>query len=1119
MSRNSRLIAAIVMSLAGGSATPVSAQGCRAYANVDDQCICRVNSVAAPYSLAVRTSSANSLANQPIVVMPRDGSAASITLNAVGTSAFAPIAFTWAQVIPGINNFASTGQATISSTKTTSPSVQVSLPKSGMYQFQVIAVAADRQTVSQYVWVNAWEYATAEAIGKIGRNPGLTPPQSVRQLSADPGPFNHPRLFFSNGDWAELNAKVAGSTAVPEALAGINTITQSLADNFDKPGTAMNNLAIALTGYAARGYQSNDYETIAQANNFDPTVVPTPLVPAVVPTIFTSTTVGDDPGGRFSDALAGASYLTWLSIDPAKPADSLSTAGLRLRQLAMLTSALANFLLETEKKNTLAFTGSSSGHLASVALAYDLTYGAMTRDQQTITRSYLYTIGNLYNSGGGGISLKAPRINPPSTHQNGGDFPNLSEGIVYSALAIEGEESQVLPSVLEDPTFGTYVPAAGSSDPAVTAVTSWPGANSTSVRNLGRQIRLNSEFLLSPWGFYHTMTGYFHLGQDVSAPATLALARRGENQWVTTNLYQSLLHPLYNLMPKEADSFLQVLDHQDGAGFSGSSHSLSSYYIAKYMFPDDPMVDFVYRQAVHSIGGAPLTRAVFATPASSALLSEVAQAKNLGLMKFDPYTGFAISRNGWDQNDLSLVMNNFTLGGGHYHAQANSFSLSALGRVWATPPGYHIVPADAQQQVLIQVHSSATDASQGYVGQGPGSYDNANDPNGYDGHPFHGVLLEVTEDPSHLFSWFSGDATPAYSFISKHNNAGYVDTGLTNDYMLIPGLLGTLIASDAAEFSASTRFKSAFPYNKVNYAYRSILTVRGKAPYVLVVDDIARDGSPQNYRWSMNASIGFGGSGGVFVDAQKKSVFSSLQIEPGATATDAVLFHEIDAGTATSLPRMLLRDVSEQTASNQPTIVIDDRPITTNTTSATNLTYGVDNNSKKFTYFPSRRVFIDRRNVIEPNYKVLLFPYLTGSALPTTSWDASKTVLTVKIGAQTDQIRFDRTNVDRRTRLLSFVRTTATATGTAAVKAPLSIALVPNPARTTATLEMPAVPGASTVVLTLLDVLGRAVRTETVALPVAGLRHELNLADLSPGLYALRVTTGAATATRWLVVE
>ena len=39
------------------------------------------------------------------------------------------------------------------------------------------------------------------------------------------------------------------------------------------------------------------------------------------------------------------------------------------------------------------------------------------------------------------------------------------------------------------------------------------------------------------------------------------------------------------------------------------------------------------------------------------------------------------------------------------------------------------------------------------------------------------------------------------------------------------------------------------------------------------------------------------------------------------------------------------------------------------------------------------------------------------------------------------------------------------------------------------------------------------------AVPGTGLRHELNLAGLAPGLYALRVTTVAQTATRRLLVE
>jgi hypothetical protein len=82
-----------------------------------------------------------------------------------------------------------------------------------------------------------------------------------------------------------------------------------------------------------------------------------------------------------------------------------------------------------------------------------------------------------------------------------------------------------------------------------------------------------------------------------------------------------------------------------------------------------------------------------------------------------------------------------------------------------------------------------------------------------------------------------------------------------------------------------------------------------------------------------------------------------------------------------------------------------------------------------------------------------------------------------------------------------------------------AIRLHPNPAHGTATIQLPAMPGAGSATLTLTDALGRAVRTHTLALPAAGLRHELSLAGLAPGLYSLRVQAGEASAVRRLVVE
>lgn len=80
--------------------------------------------------------------------------------------------------------------------------------------------------------------------------------------------------------------------------------------------------------------------------------------------------------------------------------------------------------------------------------------------------------------------------------------------------------------------------------------------------------------------------------------------------------------------------------------------------------------------------------------------------------------------------------------------------------------------------------------------------------------------------------------------------------------------------------------------------------------------------------------------------------------------------------------------------------------------------------------------------------------------------------------------------------------------------------LAPNPARAATTVTLPALPALpGTATLTLRDALGRTLRTATVALPPAGLRHEFDLSNLPAGIYALQVQAGAATATRRLVVD
>ena len=97
--------------------------------------------------------------------------------------------------------------------------------------------------------------------------------------------------------------------------------------------------------------------------------------------------------------------------------------------------------------------------------------------------------------------------------------------------------------------------------------------------------------------------------------------------------------------------------------------------------------------------------------------------------------------------------------------------------------------------------------------------------------------------------------------------------------------------------------------------------------------------------------------------------------------------------------------------------------------------------------------------------------------------------------------------------------TDATLTATAPALAGAAFTVAPNPAHGTATVQLPALPGTASATLTLLDAVGRVVRSTTWLLPPTGLRHELSMAGLAPGLYALQVRAGKATATRKVVVE
>lgn len=81
------------------------------------------------------------------------------------------------------------------------------------------------------------------------------------------------------------------------------------------------------------------------------------------------------------------------------------------------------------------------------------------------------------------------------------------------------------------------------------------------------------------------------------------------------------------------------------------------------------------------------------------------------------------------------------------------------------------------------------------------------------------------------------------------------------------------------------------------------------------------------------------------------------------------------------------------------------------------------------------------------------------------------------------------------------------------------VELSPNPAHGVATVRVPAVAGASEVLFTLCDALGRVVRTQQSPLPATGITADLPLTGLTPGFYHVLVQAGAQRVARALAVE
>ncbi|WP_197414094.1 hypothetical protein [Terracidiphilus gabretensis] len=450
---------------------------------------------------------------------------------------------------------------------------------------------------------------------------------------------------------------------------------------------------------------------------------------------------------------------------------------------------------------------------------------------------------------------------------------------------------------------------------------------------------------------------YFHYGMSVGALALVAFARHGDDLFIEPH-YRALPNWLVAAMEPYGDAFSM---HQDTPNDQGGV--LTNYLILKWLWPKDPVVDMIWRNRVETdpmaglgnygdwlfvllfpsdpVGWKPYSGP---NPHTKWGLNEAAipanypdavsgiEALNLPLTYWDPERGLQITRNKWGRDGMVLHLDMNTqanYAAAHAHSNSGEFTLSALGRKWAIDRGFHVAETKDSSCILID-------------GRGQGFF------------PIGGATVERREEPN--LTVMAGDASEPYHWILRAQirlndpaiSAFHWEPDTRADvvrrfdeYALV------MNKAEPWHDRQATQYTFHAVYNPVEKAFRTAALRRnGSHDYALIVDDINKDGSSHQYDWLMQ----------VADDLEVKSTNGNSMVLGSADAKDN--------------RRLLVQMIG---VSGGGSWVFEKYEVKRTPESGDTASFGMGN-----------RLRYSVRGV-EPGFKVLLYPYREGEALPEVS--------------------------------------------------------------------------------------------------------------------------------------
>ena len=401
----------------------------------------------------------------------------------------------------------------------------------------------------------------------------------------------------------------------------------------------------------------------------------------------------------------------------------------------------------------------------------------------------------------------------------------------------------------------------------------------------------------------------------------------------------------------------------------------------KYAYPEDPIVDIVYGNIVKDqFGSAPTlewdnTRTSYSpvfpyflyyddpigtTPGgdydfqsrADVVVDELATSE-LPTFYYSDYRGLLSTRTSWEKDAAFLLFEPRNVPGGHTLDARNDFVIASHGRLWNQRPA-------------------------GVNGEGPSSIRNIILIDGIgQGHQcVQGRTVSLVDSQDATIA--TGDATWAYSFRSGDPATGIKVEHTPNDSRLMESELpwmdqpwSFLPGWRYGKFGAS-RHGYWFEHNPIEYSYRTVALVKNEKPYWIIRDDLKKDDSPHDYNWH-------------FQVPDDLAVIEPAHVKDGGI--DLILGDQENR-------RLLVRILeigSGHFATAAMAATIDVKPYVF-----------TDHNGKQF---PHQRLEIPVTDTVG-NFTVLLFPFLQGEALPTTTLEDE--TLTNQTGTHVDTFSLTR---------------------------------------------------------------------------------------------------------------